>query len=444
MNFMEKLPLSKKVSYGIGQISYNTPALFLSSYIYVFYSPIQGKELLSAYVVGISVLIGTLVQAFANPFIGNWSDKATYRIGRRKFFLLTGIVPLAVFFSLIWAPFTTGIRLAVLLTFYLVAFNFLYAYVVLPYLALIPELTIDFQDRVILTTISSYFGIFGIILADLLPIVLLLLRFSFTVIGLVIAIIMLLSIVTVLLTIKEKPVGTIVPKKYSIVTAFVQTFKNRTFDRYIIAYLFFQFGFYFFLSSLGYFVEGVVMPGNPGYKTYIAVFELVAVVFAIVFSPIMIRYTKRHGEKKGFILFTALLGVAILLTFFVGLTDKASNVIQMMIVMVFAGVGLTAYFILPNAIIAEIIDEDETLTGYRREGMYFGVQGLLERIPSGLSGFVLGAWITYLYDPSRNPLYIRSLGLIGGAFTIATALIFIFVPLKQGIKSRNASLVKND
>ncbi|MDA8056259.1 MAG: MFS transporter [Thermoplasmatales archaeon] len=441
---MEKLPLSKKITYGIGQISYNTPALFLSAYIYIFYSPLEGKVLLSAYIVGISMLLGTLVQAFANPFIGNWSDKATYKIGRRKFFLLSGFIPLSIFFALIWAPFTTGIRLAILLTFYLLAFNFLYAYVVLPYLALIPELTTDSQDRVVLTTISAYFGIIGIILASVLPLALFIMNFSYTLVGTVIAVIMLISVLTVIVTIKEKPTGQIAPKTYSIVSALIQTFKNRTFNRYIIAYLFFQFGFYFFLSSLGYFVEGIVLPGDPNYKLFVSIFTLIAVLSVIAFSPVLLRYSKRNGEKKAFILFTGLLGLGMIITFFIGLTSIISNVLQMGIVMIFSGLGLTSYFILPNAIISEIIDEDEVLSGYRREGMYFGVQGLLERIPSGLSGFILGLWISYLYVPSGNPFFIRSLGLIGGAFTIGTAIAFVFVPLKQGIKSKRPTMSRNE
>ncbi len=436
---MAKLPISKKITYGIGQLSYNTPAFFLSAYIYIFYSPLQGRALLSAYVVGISVFLGTLVQALANPFIGNWSDKSTYRMGRRKFFLLTGFIPLSIFFALIWAPFTTGISLAILLTFYLLAYNFLFAYVVLPYLSLIPELTTDSHDRVVLTTISAYFGIFGIILASVLPLILFILKFSYTFVGTVIAVIMLASLLTVIVSIKENPTGQIVPKKYSIAMAFVQTFKNKTFDRYIIAYLFFQFGFYFFLSSLGYFVERIVLPGNPSYNSYVGLFTLVAVLATIIFSPLMVRFSRKNGEKNAFIIFTALLGVAMILTFFVGFIHVISNLLQMALIMVFSGLGLTSYFILPNAIVSEIIDEDEVLTGYRREGMYFGVQGLLERIPSGLSGFVLGLWITYIYAPTDNPLYIRALALIGGAFTIATAITFLFVPLKQGIKAKGMS-----
>jgi GPH family glycoside/pentoside/hexuronide:cation symporter len=440
---MEKLPISKKITYGIGQLSYNTPAFFLSAYIYIFYSPLQGRVLLSAYLVGVAVFLGTLIQAIANPFIGNWSDKSRHKLGRRKFFLLTGFIPLSIFFVLLWLPLTTGIRLAVLLTFYLLAYNFFFAYVVLPYLSLIPELTTSPQDRVVLTTISAYFGIFGIILASVLPLVLFMLKFSYAVVGAVIAAIMFVSMLVVIVTTKEKPTGEIAPKNYSITTAFVQTFKNKTFDRYIIAYLFFQFGFYFFLSSLGYVVERIVMPGNPSYNSYVGLFTLIAVLSTIIFSPILVRYSKRNGEKKAFILFTGLLGFAMVLTFFIGFIHVISNLLQMALLMIFSGVGLTSYFILPNAIVSEIIDEDETLTGFRREGMYFGVQGLLERIPSGLSGFVLGLWITYLYQPTGDPLFIRALGLIGGAFTLATAIAFFFVPLKQGIKSMEGSVTKD-
>ncbi len=437
---MAKLPLPRKIAYGIGQLGYNTPGFFLPTYIFLFYAPLSGKVLLSAYTVGAAVFIGTLVQALANPSIGNWSDKATYRIGRRKFFVLTGFIPLSIFFALIWIPFTTGVSLAILLTFYLFSYNFLFAYVVLPYLALIPELTIESHDRVVLTTISAYFGILGIILASILPLVLLGLHYSYSTVGTVITVVMLASFIVVLLGTKEKPTGQIVPKTYSIWTAFTQTFKNKTFNRYIVAYLFFQFGFYFFLSSLGYFVERVVVPGNPSYSSYVGLFTLIAVLATVLLSPILVRYSRKRGEKRAFILFTGLLGLAMLLTFFIGLSHSINPVIQMSILMIFAGLGLTSYFILPNAIVSEIIDEDEVLSGYRREGMYFGVQGLLERIPSGLSGFVLGLWISYLYQPTNNLIYIRSLGLIGGAFTIATALLFFLVPLKQDIKAKKMSI----
>ena len=434
---MAKLPLSKKVLYGIGQLGVTIPSFFLSTYIFVFYSPLNGEKILSASLVGTAVFLGTLVQALANPFIGSWSDKLNFKIGRRRFFIITGTIPLALFFALVWLPPFEGFIMAVLLFFYLISFNFLFAYVVLPYLALIPEISTESDDRVVLTTISAYFSITGIILASILPTILLMFKFSLSSVGIILASIALISYLIVFFSIKENPEIKNIPKEYSILKAFLQTFKNKTFNRYILAYLFFQFGFYFFLSSLGYFVENIVMPGNPNFETYIGLFTLMAVIFTIIFSPLLVRYTKKKGEKKAFILFTFILGLVMMLTSLLGLTKIINNFVQMALLMVFAGLGLTSYFILPNAILSEIIDEDELITGYRREGMYFGVQGFLERIPSGLSGFVLGIWISYLYYPTLNDLYIRLLGVIGGVSVLITALLFIFVPLKQDIKKRN-------
>lgn len=436
---MSKLPLPTKILYGLGQLGETTPAFYLPTYIYLFYAPLHGPVLLSAYTVGVAMLLGTLTQAVANPFIGNWSDKSTSRLGRRRFFILTGSIPFGLVFFLIWSPFSHGIILAILLVFYLIGWDLFYVYVGVPYLALIPELTFESDDRVVLTTISSYVQIFGIILASILPALLLTLRFGYTIVGAIIAVIAAAAFFLVGLTIKEKPAGEIVPKNYSIIKSFVQTLKNKTFGRYIIAYVFFQFGFWFFLSSLGYVVQGVVLPANPNSETFVGLFTLIAVIFAIIFSPVLVRFSKSRGEKRAFILFNVILGLSMILTFFIGYLHVISNVIQMALIMIFAGLGLTSYFILPNAIISEIIDEDETMTGYRREGMYFGVQGLLERIPSGLSAYVLGWWITYLYIPTMNPIYIRSLGLIGGGFIILTSFIFIIVPLKQGIKLKGHS-----
>lgn len=298
-------------------------------------------------------------------------------------------------------------------------------------MALIPEIAKESNDRVILTTISAYFSIVGIILASILPSILLFFGLNLSDVGLILSIITLISYFVVFLAIKEEVTNEKIPTEYSVVKAFIQTFKNKTFNKYIIAYLFFQFGFYFFLSSLGYYVENIVLPNNPNFKVYIGIFTLTAVIFTIIFSPILVWYTKKNGEKKSFILFTSILGIAMMFTSIVGIINVVSNILQMLILMVFAGLGLTSYFILPNAILSEIIDEDEIITGYRREGMYFGVQGLLERIPSGLSSFVLGIWITFIYMPTMNNIYIRALGIIGGISTLITALLFVFVPLKQ-------------
>ena len=67
--------------------------------------------------------------------------------------------------------------------------------------------------------------------------------------------------------------------------------------------------------------------------------------------------------------------------------------------------------------------------------MYFGVQGFLEHFAISLSSLVLGFWMSGLYDPTRNILFVRLLGVIGGIFILSTAILFYFVPLKENILS---------
>ncbi|MEM3908103.1 MAG: MFS transporter, partial [Nitrososphaerota archaeon] len=256
-----------------------------------------------------------------------------------------------------------------------------------------------------------YFSIIGIVIASVFPAIFLALGYGYTFVGLILAIISGVSFYVVFFTIKEKPVRQIVPKQYTIIQGILQTFKNKTFDGYIIAKTSFTFGFYFFLSSLGYIVERVVMPGNPNYSSYVGIFTLIALVFAIILSPLLVRYSKRHGEKSAFVLFTSILALAFILIGFVGFTHIVSNFTQTLFVMAVAGLGLTSYFILPNAILSEVVDEDETMSGYRREGLYFGVQGLIDRVPTGLAGLVLGRWVTVFYNPAQSVVSIRALPL---------------------------------
>ncbi len=430
---MTKLPLSKKIFYGLGQLGVTIPAFFISTYLFAFYSPTTGKMILEPFYVGVAYLLGTLIQAVANPFIGHWSDNLITRFGRRRPFILVGTIPLALAFIFIWFPPQNQLIAFLSLIVIFSLFNFFFAFVVLPYLALIPEISISFKDRIRLTTISSYFSILGIILSSAIPAVMLSENYTISFISIIFGVIVLLAFIIVFFTIRERNFALKRPKTFSFTKAIVETFKNKTFDIYIFAYLAFQFGFYLFLSSIYYWIAVLVLPESPNPAQYVGIFELVAVIFAVIFSPILVKYSEKHGKKRSFILFTLLFGLAAMLLSVVGLIPLHNNFYLALALTAFAGFGLTAYFILPNAIISDIIDEDETRTGFRREGMYFGVQGFLERIPSALSGLALGAWLSFLYFPTHDPIFIRLLEILCGITFVITAILFIFVPLKEGL-----------
>jgi GPH family glycoside/pentoside/hexuronide:cation symporter len=54
------------------------------------------------------------------------------------------------------------------------------------------------------------------------------------------------------------------------------------------------------------------------------------------------------------------------------------------------GLGLAGLMILIDVMLADVIDLDELRTGYRREGMYFGMNALIIRLGISLQGPILG------------------------------------------------------
>jgi glycoside/pentoside/hexuronide:cation symporter, GPH family len=64
-------------------------------------------------------------------------------------------------------------------------------------------------------------------------------------------------------------------------------------------------------------------------------------------------------------------------------------------VMALAGIPLAGFFIVPDAIVAATADLEVTLSGQRREAMYYGVNGLVQKVNLGISTVVSGALFQY-------------------------------------------------
>ncbi len=89
------------------------------------------------------------------------------------------------------------------------------------------------------------------------------------------------------------------------------------------------------------------------------------------------------------------------------------------------------YFALQQAIIADIIDYDEKLTSFRREGMYYGVFGIVIKGGSSVSFLITGFLFNTFGFSSGDDLGIRLLGIVSGTLAIIGFIIFQFYRLKE-------------
>ncbi len=88
---------------------------------------------------------------------------------------------------------------------------------------------------------------------------------------------------------------------------------------------------------------------------------------------------------------------------------------------------------MPNAFVAEIVNLDESLTGYRREAICFGVQGLMWKSAAGAVAVLSsGLMDKFDYNPG-NDLGIRLVYLASSILLVIAAAILTkyHIPKKE-------------
>ena len=169
----EKLSFATKLAFGAGDMGPAMTANILVFYLLPFFTNVAG---LPANLAGSILLWGKISDAVNDPLIGIASDRTRSRWGRRLPWMLYGIVPFGIIFFLQWIVPEFSSDRAVnnwfLFAYYIligVLFNLAYTAVALPYQALTPELTHDYNERTSLNSFRFTFSIgasiFSLILA---------------------------------------------------------------------------------------------------------------------------------------------------------------------------------------------------------------------------------------------------------------------------------------
>lgn len=156
MTGAERLPRSLKILNGFGSIAYGVKDNGFSVFLLIFYNQVLGLE---AGLVG-AVIMGALIfDAFADPIIGELSDRTQSRWGRRLPWLYASAIPLGISWMLLWHPPEMSDTMLVLWLFgTAVVVRTLVSMCEVPSVALVPELTSDYDER---TRLMRYRFLFG-------------------------------------------------------------------------------------------------------------------------------------------------------------------------------------------------------------------------------------------------------------------------------------------
>ena len=433
------LPFSKQIAYAFGMMGWSILINLISVILVYLYLPPSTSglpKLITQVVVfgafnaiAIITASGRLIDAVYDPFIAQFSDKSKHPKGRRIPLMKLAIIPSFVFCFLVFYPLqqhesTLNIVWLVLM---LIGFYVSSTTYIIPYNALLPELAPTSDDKIKLATWQSVGYVFGIGIASNAFSLADVIQQNFNVVNRIAAIqitvfmLALLAAIFMLITvlaINEKKYCVSKPSAIPMKKALKQTLTNKNFLLFIVADFSYFIGVTIITSGLLYFVTVLLqLPESIGNKLMITM-----VLVSFLFYPVVNYLAKRVGKKIIVITSLVLLSFVFLGIYFLGKTNLNAQV-QIYFLIAFAAIPLASLNILPNAILAEIIEKDSLETNENKEAIYFAVRYFFVKIAQTFGIALFAMFLIYGKDVG-NDFGIRLNGILGFVLCLLAALIF--------------------
>jgi len=430
---MQQLTFGRKLSYSMGGMALNLANLVISQWLMKLYVPSKDTALVAVTLFSIIFLIGRVMDGITEPIAGFLSDHWRSKLGRRIPFIMVMTLPTALITFLLWTPplpnemsWINAVYVFTLVQLFFICWSLLAN----PYLALLPEITSNLKERVNISTMQAVFLMVGtLIFAVMGPIKD---TFGWIGIGVVTGGITVLSFTPTLFAIKEKPSdGDGTPReklRFGLIFDWARTtLKNRAFVYLLAATAFLWFSLNMVILLVPFWTQYVL--GMPDSEVTLLMAPLLAtnIIFFFVFNFL----SKKYGKYAIFLVTLASAIVTMPLLCLVGLLPFGDKMLQSQVVMALIGIPVAGIMVLPYALLADVIDYDEKLTGKRREGIYVGVQALFQKFAIGISIAVAAALMYAGGDLKPTELGLKLISLTAGAVALVSFLVFLRYPIRE-------------
>jgi len=417
-----QLTLGRTLLYSAASAGLNIMSITVSTWILYFYAPPPDSgrvQYLPAALVGVILTIGSVWDAAIDPFIGHWSDTLRSRWGRRRPFLMFATPLAALALVLIWTPPASGLSAINVAYFSLITVAYFTAFslVGIPYDGTLPEMAPDSHARVKLSYWKNVFGIAGVLVGSLVAAPL------FDSIGPVAMGVAVgsVGVVTIWLTLLglrdvERPLG----EPIGALEGLRITLRNRQFIVVFVSTLFVHLAYQMLLANLPYFVTLVIGRGEGD----VGIFQGMLILVMAATGPLWTMWSKRTSQRR--LLTISMLGMAAssALTFAVGMVPGVPAIVHGLAILVPTAAFLGGYFIVIYAMMGNVVDYDEMLTGRRREAIYYGTFSFANGLGISVGTLILPLLLEWLGYTRGNPLGVRAAFLAMAVSILVGAWIF--------------------
>jgi glycoside/pentoside/hexuronide:cation symporter, GPH family len=396
---LKPMNFSTKMAYGAGDLGPAITANILAFFLLYFFTSVAG---MNAALAGSILMIGKIWDAVNDPIVGMMSDRTdSKKWGRRYPWMLWGAIPFGITFFLQWIvpkfsgdPATNQTGLFWYYVAVAIVFNTFYTIVNLPYTALTPELTQDYNERTSLNSFRFTFSIGGSILSLILAQVIFAkvpdLAQRYILLGAICAVLSTIPLYwcvfgtrsrsSEVLRLASSNVEEPPPLPYAQQMKIV--FSNRPFLFVIGIYLCSWLGVQVTAAILPYFVVNWMGQPSEMFTAVALAVQGTALVMLFVWSAV----SNRVGKKAVYFMGMVIWIIAQAGLFF--LQPDQSGLLMPLAIM--AGVGVSTAYLIPWSMMPDVIELDELNTGQRREGVFYGFMVLLQKIGLAIGLFLVG------------------------------------------------------
>lgn len=376
----EKLSVWTKLAYGIADFGFAFTDSAIAVLFALFLTDIVG---LTAAQAALAIFVGRSWDYINDPLIGHFTDRTRSRWGRRRPYLLFGALPFALAFVMMWwiPPISAKWGLVAYYGFAYFFFDTVVTFVTMPYFALTPELTQDYDERTSLTSYRMFFSLVGGLAAFVVPLAMI----GETIpanagralqMGLIFGAASALPLLLTFFGTRERR-EYIAQRQPSLRESLQAARRNRPFVFAMGIFLFTWTAMSIIENQLFYFLEYRMGLEEEAPLVAAAVF-----VTAIVVLPFWVWASERTDKRKAYIFGMLFLsGVMVTLVFI----QPSLGFAVVMALACLAGVGVSAVHVLPWAMIPDAVEVDELNTGARHEGMFYALVTLFRKIASSIA-----------------------------------------------------------
>ena len=430
-----KLSLLTKLIYGSGDFGYSLNNSIIAALFPIFMMDVVG---VTPALAAAALFIGRSWDYINDPLVGYLSDRTRTRWGRRRPWLLFGAIPFALTFIVLWIKPTFVTSQTGLLIFYAAAYLIYEASattVYMPYFALTPELTQDYDERTQLTSFRMLFNIIGGLVAYTIPMLVIGSMIPananrVVLMAIIFGALAALPYLLVFFGVRERKEYTeqVQPKLRDSLKA-VQ--KNKPFFFAAMIYLFTWITIILLETNFMFYVKYVVKRGDQS-SIVMGVF-FISAIFAL---PFWNWISKKGNKRKAYIIGVSFWAVTMCSLI---LVTPTTPFWILLVMCVLAGIGLSAAQVLPWAIIPDAIEWDEYQTGERHEGIFYSLITLLGKVansvavPLSLLLLEFSGYIPNAVDQPKSALLGLKIviGPVSAALLAAGIIFAIFYPLSR-------------